>query len=92
MINFGYSNFNRYNSFYSAPEVGIILREGSLGKLNAKYVKYFTSQKVKYRNILVLEQSFFLLNDRYILLSFERNDTEKEGIVNTLSAKYIYSF
>lgn len=92
MINGGYSYFRSNNILYSNPEIGAILKEGKYGKLDTKYTKYFSSNLYKYKEIISVNQTFFLKEDNDIMLSYQKNYGGIEKDFRTLSLEYQYHF
>ena len=92
MINGGYSYFRSNNILYSNPEIGAILKEGKYGKLDTKYTKYFSSNLYKYKEIISVNQTFFLKEDNDIMLSYQKNYGGIEKDFRTLSLEYQHHF
>jgi hypothetical protein len=91
MASFGYSHFRSKDVGYSNPEIGVIIREGSVGKLNAKYVKYLTSNSYKYNSVMSFEQSFFL-QEGNLVFSYKIIDSDIEKSFKAISLEYQYHF
>jgi hypothetical protein len=92
MANFGYSYFQGNNVSYASPEIGMVLKEGNFGKLYTKYTKYISSNKYKYNEVLSLEQTFFLLDNHDVVMSYKNIDGEIEGRFNSFSLEYQFHF
>lgn len=92
LLNFGYSYFQNNNVGYTNPEIGLILKEGKYGKMNAKYTKYFSSNDYKYREIVALDQTFFLLENHDVMFSAKYIKSDLQKGFNVLNVEYQYHF
>lgn len=92
MASFGYSYFQSNNVAYTNPEIGLIFRQGTFGKLNAKYVKYFSSDSYKYKDLTAIEQTIFIKENNDLLFSYKVISSDIEQSFRSVSLEYQYHF
>ncbi len=72
ILNPGYSYFLNNDIFYLKPEVGIIFKQGSIGKTSLNYSKYLTNRSYKYQKVTKIEQAFFISQNFRLKLNYNK--------------------